>query len=157
MKPSSITAVTATFSLTAAAPASVEHLAKRHYRSSAYNQLTVGTACYAVSIIYARGTTQRGNGAQLVHNAAQKTSVDNAAKVAAIAVFGNPKRGQSFGSITSSETLTICHSSDNIREGGTAITAAHLSYQNDVTTAGTLLEKFDLIGNDGWSSNGLSH
>ncbi|KAF9737718.1 hypothetical protein PMIN06_002341 [Paraphaeosphaeria minitans] len=78
-------------------------------------------------------------GAQLVHNAAQKTSAANAAKVAAVVVFGDPKRGQSLGSIVSSKVLTICHSGDNICEGGASITPAHLNYQNDVGTAGAFV------------------
>jgi cutinase len=78
-------------------------------------------------------------GAQLVHNAAQKTSAANAAKVAAVVVFGDPKKGQSFGSIATSKTLTICHSGDNICEGGTSIAPAHLNYQNDVGTAGAFV------------------
>lgn len=56
-----------------------------------------------------------------------------------VVVFGDPKRGQSFGSIASSKTLTICHTGDNICEGGTSITAAHLNYQNDVGTAATFV------------------
>jgi cutinase len=36
-------------------------LNKRQYGSSTYNQLTDGTACRAVTVIYARGTTQDGN------------------------------------------------------------------------------------------------
>lgn len=39
-----------------------EHaLTKRQYSSSTYNQLTDGTACRAISVIYARGTSQQGN------------------------------------------------------------------------------------------------
>lgn len=36
-------------------------LSKRQYSSSTYNQLTDGTACRAISVIYARGTSQQGN------------------------------------------------------------------------------------------------
>jgi hypothetical protein len=36
-------------------------LAKRQYTSSNYNQLTDGTACRPISLIYARGTSQQGN------------------------------------------------------------------------------------------------
>jgi cutinase len=36
-------------------------LTKRQYSSSSYNQLTDGTACRAISLIYARGTSQQGN------------------------------------------------------------------------------------------------
>jgi cutinase len=39
-----------------------EHaLTKRQYSSSSYNQLTDGTACRPVTVIYARGTSQQGN------------------------------------------------------------------------------------------------
>ena len=36
-------------------------LSKRQYSSRTYNQLTDGTACRAISVIYARGTGQQGN------------------------------------------------------------------------------------------------
>ncbi|KAL6705915.1 hypothetical protein ACN47E_006194 [Coniothyrium glycines] len=36
-------------------------LAKRQYSGTTYNQLTDGTACRPISVIYARGTTQAGN------------------------------------------------------------------------------------------------
>ena len=36
-------------------------LSKRQYSSSTYNQLTDGTPCRAVTVIFARGTTQEGN------------------------------------------------------------------------------------------------
>ncbi|CBX98510.1 hypothetical protein IAQ61_007862 [Plenodomus lingam] len=184
-------------------------LTKRQYSRNTYNQLTDGTPCRPVTVIYARGTGQDGNvgdpaavgplffnnlasriggtsqlaiqgvtypanvpgffaggdaagstamaghistaatrcpstkivlagysqGAQLVHNAAQRTSAVNAARVAAVVVLGDPKRGQSFGSIPASRTLTICEPGDNICEGGFIITAAHLNYQQNATEA----------------------
>lgn len=36
-------------------------MSKRQYSGDTYNQLTDGTACRAVTVIYARGTTQEGN------------------------------------------------------------------------------------------------
>jgi cutinase len=36
-------------------------LTKRAYTSNTYNQLTDGTACRPITVIYARGTTQDGN------------------------------------------------------------------------------------------------
>ena len=36
-------------------------LFKRQYSSDTYNQLTDGTACRPVTVLYARGTTQAGN------------------------------------------------------------------------------------------------
>lgn len=74
-------------------------------------------------------------GAQLVHNAAQRTSAANAQRIAAVVVFGDPKRGQSFGSIPASRIRTICHSGDNICEGGVSITPAHTNYQQDAPAA----------------------
>ncbi|KAJ4299501.1 hypothetical protein N0V90_004746 [Kalmusia sp. IMI 367209] len=188
-------------------------LVKRQYSGSTYNQLTDGTACRPVTVIYARGTSQAGNvgdsaavgplffnnlasrlggttqlaiqgvtypanvagflaggdaagtttlmnlistaaskctstkivvsgysqGAQLVHNALQKTSSTVAARVAAVVVFGDPKKGQSFGSVTSSKVLTICHTNDDICKGLVSITPDHLNYQNDVGTAGAFV------------------
>lgn len=45
----------------AAEPLEETALTKRQYSSSTYNQLTDGTACRAISVIYARGTGQQGN------------------------------------------------------------------------------------------------
>jgi cutinase len=36
-------------------------LTKRQYNGNTYNQLTDGTACRPITVIYARGTTQAGN------------------------------------------------------------------------------------------------
>ncbi|KAF2786604.1 carbohydrate esterase family 5 protein [Melanomma pulvis-pyrius CBS 109.77] len=232
MKTSFIAALAAIITCTTAAPAfditelessnltpEAHLLSKRQFTSDTYNQLTDGTACRPVTVIYARGTNQAGNvgdaaavgpvffnnlasklggisqlaiqgvtysasvvgflqggdpagiatmtnlistasntvsaaskcpstkivlagysqGAQLVHSAAQNTTAANAAKVAAVVVFGDPKRGQSFGSIPTAKTLTICHSGDNICEGGIVVTSAHLNYQNDAPAAATFV------------------
>jgi cutinase len=41
---------------------SEEHtLTKRQYNGDTFNQLTDGTACRPITVIYARGTTQAGN------------------------------------------------------------------------------------------------
>ena len=94
-----------------------------------------------------------------MHNAAGRTSSANAAKVAAgtspptpqssntgrannhlpVVVFGDPKKGQSLSPIAASKVLTICHDGDNICEGGSSITIAHLTYQMDVGTAGAFV------------------
>ncbi|KAF2706626.1 carbohydrate esterase family 5 protein [Pleomassaria siparia CBS 279.74] len=191
-----------------------EHaLSKRQFTGDTYNQLIDGTACRAVTVIYARGTNSDGNvgastavgpvffnnlasqlngtsnlaiqgvtysasiagflaggdaagsttmanlistavtqcpstkivlsgysqGAQLVHNAALKITAANAAKITAVLVFGDPKNGTAFGSITASKTKVICHSGDNICEGGIIVTAAHLNYQNDAPAAATFV------------------
>ncbi|KAL5114077.1 hypothetical protein ACEQ8H_008054 [Pleosporales sp. CAS-2024a] len=187
----------------------VQALAKRQYSSSTYNQLTDGTACRPISVIYARGTGQAGNvgdsqavgplffnnlasdvggttqlaiqgvtypasvagflnggdttggttmanlisstasrcpntkivvagysqGAQLVHMAAKATSAANAARIAAVVVFGDPNKGQSFGSIQASKIDTICHDGDDICLGQATVTSQHLNYQKDAPAA----------------------
>lgn len=70
-----------------------------------------------------------------MHNALQKTSAANAAKVAAVVVFGDPKKGQSFGSVPAAKTLTICHSGDDICKGTSNIRPDHLNYQMDAPQA----------------------
>lgn len=227
-----------------------EHaLSKRQYSSSSYNQLTDGTACRRISVIYARGTGQQGNvgdaaavgplffnqiasrvggtsalaiqgvtypanvaGFLAGGDAAGSTTLTNLISTVStpksttlhkqqrliqnrplpaapaprlsspatpralsssttplsappqpmpqrllpvrpsppllhynillihpVVVFGDPKRGQSFGSITASKIRTICHTGDNICEGGSSITAAHLNYQQDASTAGAFV------------------
>jgi cutinase len=74
MKASFVAALAAITTLTSAAPAfdiselqgsdltpEAHLLAKRQFTGSTYNQLTDGTACRAVTVIWARGTNQAGN------------------------------------------------------------------------------------------------
>lgn len=92
-----------------------------------------------------------------MHNAAERTSAANAARVYAgtsfpyllslspivctvlthisVVFFGDPKRGQPFGSIPMSKTITFCHIGDNICDGGSIITPTHLDYQRDAPAA----------------------
>ncbi|KAH7130824.1 cutinase-domain-containing protein [Dendryphion nanum] len=191
-----------------------DHLiTKRQYSGNTYNQLTDGTACRPISVIYARGTNQAGNvgdpaavgpiffnnlaskvggtsvlaiqgvtyaanvfgflaggdpagsntmanlvastatrcpstkivlagysqGSQVVHNAAQKLSTANAARIAAVVNWGDPKFGQSLGAIDPIRTWAICHAGDNICDGGIIITAAHTNYQQDAPLAATFV------------------
>lgn len=55
---STLIAITAVFQDVDAFPAV---FTKRQYSSNTYNQLTDGTPCRPVTVIYARGTTQAGN------------------------------------------------------------------------------------------------
>jgi cutinase len=87
-----------------------------------------------------------------VANAAGKISTANAARVVAgkfapafatqlptnvhsVVNFGDPNGGRALSKIPSSKVLTVCHSGDNICEGGSSITAAHLNYQQDAPAA----------------------
>jgi cutinase len=87
-----------------------------------------------------------------VANAAGKISAANAARVVAgkfypvlatqlptnvhsVVNFGDPNGGRALSKIPSSKVLTVCHSGDNICEGGSNITGAHLNYQQDAPAA----------------------
>lgn len=187
----------------------VNSLGKRQYSGNAYNQLTDGTACRPISVIYARGTSQAGNvgeataigpvlfnsiatrvggvdklavqgvnysadiigflqggnpqgttamlnvitstasrcpltkivlagysqGGQVVYNTAQKLSPALGARISAVVTFGSPRLGQPLGTIDPSRTWGICHTGDNICEGGIWITDEHRNYQKDAPAA----------------------
>ena len=87
-----------------------------------------------------------------MHNAAGKISAANAARVVAgkfvptiparfhandrlVVNFGDPNGGRALSKIPASKVLTVCHSGDNICEGGAVITGAHLNYQQDAPAA----------------------
>ncbi|KAK2017633.1 cutinase [Colletotrichum eremochloae] len=183
-------------------------ISKRQYQSDTSNQLTDGTACRPVTLIWARGTTQPGNlgeagsegpaffnalasmigasnlavqgvnyaanvlgfllggdpngsttmanlvaqavtqcpntkivlsgysqGGQLVHNAANKLTPAQLARISAVLIFGDPFKGQPVGAIPSNKVKIICHNGDNICEGGIIITAQHRNYEEDAIPA----------------------
>lgn len=184
-------------------------LTKRQYSGNTYNQLTDGTPCRPISVIYARGTSQSGNvgdaaaigpvlfnniaskvggigglaiqgvnysadiigflqggnpqgttamlnvitstasrcpstkivlagysqGGQVVYNTAQKLSAALGARITAVVTFGSPRLGQSLGTISPSSIWGICHTGDNICEGGILVTDEHRNYQKDAPAA----------------------
>ncbi|EFQ26957.1 cutinase [Colletotrichum graminicola] len=188
-------------------------ISKRQYQSDTSNQLTDGTPCRPVTLIWARGTTQPGNtgeagsegptffnalasmigtenlavqgvnyaanilgfllggdpagsttmanlvaqatqlqaiaqcpdtkivlsgysqGGQLVHNAANKLTAAQIARISAVLIFGDPFNGQPVGLVPASKVKVICHTGDNICEGGIIITAQHRNYEQDAILA----------------------
>ncbi|KAF2032954.1 cutinase-domain-containing protein [Setomelanomma holmii] len=191
----------------------VRSLGKRQYGGDTYNQLTDGTPCREITLIYARGTTQAGNvgaadtegptffnalasrlggtsrlaiqgvtypanvagflaggdaagitttynlinqaasrcpsakivlsrysqGAQLIHTAAQRLSSATAARINAVVVFGDPDRDETFGAVSTSKILIICHTCDNICDNGIIITPEHRNYEIDAPTAASFV------------------
>lgn len=81
--------LTAVMAAPTLAPVVVEHshnLVRRNYTSDTSNQLTDGTACRAVTVIYARGTWEDGNigatdepGVETFNNLASIIGEDNLA------------------------------------------------------------------------------
>ena len=74
-------------------------------------------------------------GAQLVHTATQRLSAANAARVSAVVTFGDADRDETFGVVTNSKILIICHVGDNICQNGVNITPEHRNYEIDAPTA----------------------
>ncbi|KAK1573646.1 cutinase [Colletotrichum navitas] len=187
-------------------------ISKRQYQSDTSNQLTDGTPCRPVTLIWARGTTQPGNlgeagsegpaffnalasmigasnlavqgvnyaanilgfllggdpagsttmanliaqavtqcpntkivisgysqGAQLVHNAANKLTAAQTARISAVLVFGDPFKGRAVGTVPASKVKIVCHDGDNICDGGIIITSQHTNYEDDAVSAATFV------------------
>ncbi|OLN83439.1 Cutinase 2 [Colletotrichum chlorophyti] len=188
--------------------ASSSAISRRQYNGDTFNQLTDGTPCRPVTLIWARGTTQKGNvgeansegpvffnalasrlgaanlavqgvdyaanifgflvggdpagsttmanlvaravtqcpstkivlsgysqGAQLVHNAADKLTAAQTARISAVLLFGDPFDGEPVGNIPANKVKVICHDGDNICDGGIIITADHRNYEQDAPAA----------------------
>ncbi|KAK0390702.1 hypothetical protein NLU13_0205 [Sarocladium strictum] len=91
-------------------------LQARQFSSSTYNQLTDGTPCRPVTLIYARGTSQQGNvgdpaavGPILFNNLASRIGLSNFAVQGvtyAANVFGYLQGGDPAGSRTMADLIT---------------------------------------------------
>ena len=109
MKTSFIAALAATVGLVSSAPA----LDKRQYSGSTYNQLTDGTACRAISVIYARGTGQQGNvgdsaavGPLFFNNLASRVGGTSQLAIQGVTYPANVAGFLAGGDATGSTTLT---------------------------------------------------
>ncbi|KAJ8085215.1 hypothetical protein PM082_004009 [Marasmius tenuissimus] len=74
-------------------------------------------------------------GAQLVHNSAKMLTSAVTSRVNAVVTFGDPFQNEPVGNIPSSNVRVVCHTGDNICEGGNLVLAPHLTYQRDVPSA----------------------
>jgi cutinase len=98
----------------------------RQFSSSTYNQLTDGTPCRPVTMIYARGTTQAGNvgdsaavGPVLFNNLASRIGLNNLAVQGvtyAANIAGYLAGGDAAGSRTMADLIArVCRSSNRTR------------------------------------------
>ncbi|KAL9126455.1 MAG: hypothetical protein Q9217_004493 [Psora testacea] len=67
-------------------------------------------------------------GAQVVHLGEAKISPETAARVAAVVLFGDPKKGQALKNIDESKVKTFCFIADLICEALPVVDTYHLSY-----------------------------
>lgn len=74
-------------------------------------------------------------GGQLVHNAAKMLDAATSAKVNSVLIFGDPMNGTAVGSISAAKTKVICHTGDNICQGGDSILQPHLTYSMNAVEA----------------------
>lgn len=50
-------------------------------------------------------------------------------------MFGDPDNGDPVGNVSSDKIKVICHSGDNICDGGVLVLPPHLNYQQDAPVA----------------------
>ncbi|KAH3904038.1 cutinase [Parastagonospora nodorum] len=84
----------------------------------------VRAQCPDTSLVMA-GYSQGG---QLVHNAADMLSAQDAAFVNSAVIFGDPNNGKPVGKVAASDTMVVCHAGDLICAGQAVILAPHLTY-----------------------------
>ncbi|RDW65436.1 cutinase-2 [Coleophoma crateriformis] len=70
-------------------------------------------------------------GGQLVHNAAKMLTAAQASNVNSVLIFGDPLNGTAVAQISPAKVKVVCHSGDNICQGGTQIKQAHLTYSQN--------------------------
>lgn len=78
-------------------------------------------------------------GGQLVHNAAKMLTATQTSFVNSVVIFGDPDNGQAVGSIPASNVDVICHTGDNICQGGDLILTPHLTYSQDASSAASFV------------------
>lgn len=109
-------------------PATGSHLVRRNYTTDTSNQLTDGTACRAVTVIYARGTWEDGNvgtadevGLETFNNLAALIGEDNLAlqgvdypaNVVGFEEGGDPDGSQLMANLT---TLVRLHDPERVED-----------------------------------------
>ncbi|KAF2463523.1 cutinase precursor, partial [Lindgomyces ingoldianus] len=88
-------------------------------------------ACPTTKLVMA-GYSQGG---QLVHNAATMLSADDAKFVSSAVIFGDPDNGKPVGNVPAAKTKVICHTGDNICQGGDLVLQPHLTYSQNAGEA----------------------
>jgi cutinase len=80
-------------------------------------------------------------GGQLVHNAADMLSAQDAAFVNSAVIFGDPNNGKPVGKVAAGDTMVVCHAGDLICAGQAVILAPHLTYGRDGAAAAAFAVK----------------
>jgi cutinase len=91
------------------------------------------------SILSSDTDFSRSQGGQLVHNAADMLSAQDAAFVNSAVIFGDPNNGKPVGKVAAGDTMVVCHTGDLICAGTSIILAPHLTYGVDGAAAATFV------------------
>lgn len=67
-------------------------------------------------------------GAQVVHDAAAILPANVTSKISTVVLYGDPKNGTAVTGVDASRVFTVCHTGDDICEGGDFVLLPHLTY-----------------------------
>ncbi|KAJ7213908.1 cutinase, partial [Mycena pura] len=96
---------------------------------------SAASSCPSASLV----TAGYSQGGQLVHNSAKMLSSSVLSRIKAAVIFGDPDNGQAVSGISSSRTDIICHTGDDICEGGDIVLEPHLTYGTDTPAAAAFI------------------
>ncbi|TDZ51841.1 Cutinase [Colletotrichum trifolii] len=85
-------------------------------------------------------------GSQVARLAIAQLAPDVRAKVSSVVLFGDPLGGQAVEGVDGTRLLVVCHTGDNICQGGTLILDPHLNYSLDAPTAALFVMQRSNLG-----------
>ncbi|KAL0933103.1 cutinase [Colletotrichum truncatum] len=85
-------------------------------------------------------------GSQVARLAIAQMPPDAQAKVSSVVLFGDPLGGKAIQGIDSTRLLVVCHTGDNICQGGSFIFDPHLNYSLDAPTAALFVMQRSNLG-----------
>ncbi|KAF9870068.1 cutinase [Colletotrichum karsti] len=85
-------------------------------------------------------------GSQVARLAISQMPPDGQAKISSVVLFGDPLGGRAIPGVDSSRLLVVCHTGDNICQGGDFIFDPHLNYSLDAPTAALFVMQRSRLG-----------
>ncbi|KAJ0337975.1 hypothetical protein COL922a_006109 [Colletotrichum nupharicola] len=85
-------------------------------------------------------------GSQVARLAIAAMPADAQAKISSVVLFGDPLGGKAIQGVDSTRLLVVCHTGDNICQGGQFIFDPHLNYSLDAPTAALFVMQRSRLG-----------
>ncbi|KAK1985803.1 cutinase [Colletotrichum cereale] len=85
-------------------------------------------------------------GSQVARLAIAQLTPDQQARISSVVLFGDPLGGAAVPGIDETRLLVICHTGDNICEGGDLVLSPHLDYSGDAPTAALFVMQRSNLG-----------